>query len=73
MQWISMFENGFTLPGSDVQILTLFRPMVFSIKLYMYNNVRMSKRSRLKKFYVIFECLEKILHVMRIICQKPID
>ena len=25
MQWISMFENGFTLPGSDVQILTLFQ------------------------------------------------
>ena len=46
MQWISMFENGFTLPGSDVKILTLFRPMEFSIKLYMYNNVRMSKRSR---------------------------
>ena len=42
----SMFENGFTLPGSDVQILSLFRPMEFSIKLYMYNNVRMSKRSR---------------------------
>ena len=35
MQWISMFENGFTLPGSDVKILTLFRPLEFSIKLYI--------------------------------------